>query len=77
MKTAKVIDFEEGDFTPEFYMALENFFDDDNRINGYQSITIETITKPEEFDSNYLLIQKELVEKGYTKDDLILVDNTW
>lgn len=67
-----VIDF--GEFTKTFSDAVDNYFKDE-RVNGYQRIYIDnSITDPTD---DYKIIRNELVGKGYTEDDTILVDNSW
>jgi hypothetical protein len=74
IKNAYVIDFSE--FSKEFAEAVEKSFEED-RKNAYERIYIEDNLLEDEYFDWFLLIQKELKEKGYTSEDVILVDNTW
>ena len=74
IKNAYVIDFSE--FSKEFAEAVEKSFEED-RKNAYERIYIEDNLSEYDYFDWFLLIQKELKEKGYTSEDIILVDNTW
>jgi len=88
MKTAYIINFydrndKNGEFTDAFYNALDEMFDWQKdgmtRVNGFQRVYIRSKKerKEEELLPAYKLVEDTLVEKGYTEEDLILVDNTW
>lgn len=79
MKIALILNSTDNEFSPEFYKALEDFYEED-RVNGYQRLYLEDIPdnyNPDEYDENFVILNEELRSKGYTNEQLFLVDNTW
>lgn len=73
----KAIILEGSDLTQEMWDCL----DDCDRINGYQRLypmTKEEIERDREDNSPiWTAIYEILIELGYTKDDIILYDQSW
>ena len=74
---AIILDNYMSEFSKEFADAVHRWYSiPGNRDNAYQRWYFSE-KDLKDYDGDYLIISKELIEKGFTGNEILLFDNTW
>ncbi len=76
-KNAIILDKFVNEFSKEFWEAVYTYFSGENRGNAYQRWYLVTEKEMEDYEGDFLIINKQLLEKGFTQEDYLFFDNTW